>query len=44
LACCWKGWIIAITALVLLGAAALTFRCLPERITVASPVTPAVQS
>lgn len=32
------------TALVLLGAAALTYRCLPEHIAVTPPVTPAVQS
>ncbi len=32
------------TALVLLGAAALTYRCLPERIAVTPPVTPAMQS
>jgi len=44
LACCWKGWIIAITALVLLGAAALTYRCLPEHVAMTPPVTPAVQS
>jgi DHA1 family multidrug resistance protein-like MFS transporter len=42
----WFGLpsIFLVTALVLLGAAALTFRCLPERIAVASPATPAVQS
>jgi DHA1 family multidrug resistance protein-like MFS transporter len=32
------------TALVLLGAAALTYRCLPEHVAMTPPVTPAVQS